>query len=435
MKQRFTDQNQSRIAEILDPAPELSYTSGMKVLITTSTFPLSEDDGTPRFVYDLAKAMARLCRVTVLAPHAPGAPRKESTGSMTIRRFQYSWPAKLQRLAYGNGMRQNLRDSATARIQVPGYMLSLSRAVRECIRRERFAVINSHWLVPQGLAVSLAMGKSSPCAHVVTAHAGDVALLEQMTAGRHVARFVANRSDLFLPVSAQLENNLRDLVRRPIQTAIQPMGVDCRRFAANPAGDAEPMPYNGNYILFIGRLVEKKGLTCLLEAMRRLSNGLDATGLVVIGSGERKTQLERYAAQLGIGDRVTFLGRLGHNAIASYLQGCAAVALPSVVDAQGETEGMPTVLAEALASGCKVVASRVGGIPDVLVEGQNGWLARPGDPVDLADKLAAALAHTEAGIHRNARQTAHRLDWSCIAEQYLVHFETALAGGREKGAA
>ncbi len=330
-------------------------------------------------------------------------------------------------------MRQNLRASMTAKIQVPGYLGALGLAVRSCMRGERFDVINSHWLVPQGLVVSAVLGKSSSVAHVITAHAGDVALLEKMAAGQHVARFIANRSSLFLPVSAQVEKNLRGLVRRPIQAAIQPMGVDCERFATTPVAATQRMPFNCDFILFIGRLVEKKGLAHLLKALRLLPEGLGATGLAVIGSGALQGQLEQSAVQLGVRDRVMFLGRMGHEAITHYLRGCAALVLPSIVDDSGETEGMPTVLAEALSAGCKVVASKVGGIPDVLVDGHNGWLAVPGDAADLAVKLEAALTSTNEDVQRNARKTARRLDWSCVAESYLTHFKDTLAGGRGRG--
>ena len=92
-----------------------------------------------------------------------------------------------------------------------------------------------------------------------------------------------------------------------------------------------------------------------------------------------------------------------------------------------EDDGLPTVLAEALFAGCKVVTSRVGGVPDVLEDGRNGWLAAPGDPADLAAKLTAALDDTNEAIQQSARQTAQKLDWSRVAEKYLAHFETAVA--------
>lgn len=402
----------------------------MNVMIVTSTFPLREGDGMPRFVYDLARAMSRRCRVTVLAPHAPGARRKECMGSLIVRRFQYSWPARTQCLAYGDGMRQNLRGSLAARAQVPAYLASLGWAVRSCARRERFDVINSHWMVPQGLAVSLARPRSSGLAHVVTVHGGDLSLLEQTATGRRIARFVAGRSDMILPVAGHVAQGLRRMVGGPLPMAVEPMGVDVDRFAAPSGPDAPQMPFRGNFILFVGRLVEKKGVRYLLEAMRLLPSGMQETGLVVIGSGVLGSELERRAEHLGLGDRVRFLGRMGHARVRHYLRGCAVVAIPSVVDGAGETEGMPTILSEALAAGCKVVASRVAGIPDILVDGHNGWMADPADASDLAAKLAHALSFAGRRVQRNAREKALELDWPLIAGRYLGHFDHLLTQGQ-----
>ncbi|MEJ2155148.1 MAG: glycosyltransferase [Desulfobacteraceae bacterium] len=399
----------------------------MNVLIVTSTFPQREDDGMPRFVYDLAKAMSRQCRVTVLAPHAHGSPYREDAGQLTIRRFQYSWPARTQCLAYGNGMRQNARLSPVARMQIPAYMASLGWAVRTCLHRERFDVINSHWMVPQGLAVSLLRRWSAASVHAVTIHAGDLFLLERMAMGRRLARYVASHSDVALPVATHLAQRLQLMVGGTLPMAVEPMGVDVDRFAAPPGEDPPRMPFDGKFILFVGRLVEKKGVAFLLEAMRLLPDALRDTGLVVIGSGVLASELRRRARQLGLEARVRFVGSMDHPKMIYYLRGCAVVAVPSIVDGAGETEGMPTVLVEALAAGCKVVASRVAGIPDILAEGYNGWMAEPANAVDLAAKLAAALDKNVGDIRRNARETALGLDWPCIADRYLNHFSKHLA--------
>ncbi len=399
----------------------------MNVLIVTSTFPLREDDGLPRFVYDLAKAMSRQCRVTVLAPHAYGSPYREVAGQLTIRRFQYSWPARTQCLAYGNGMRQNARLSPVARMQIPAYMASLGWAVRTCLHREQFDVINSHWMVPQGLAVSLFRRWSSVRVHAVTVHAGDLSLLERMVMGKRITRFVTAHSDVILPVATHLSQRLRLMAGGALPMAIEPMGVDVARFAAPPGEDPPQMPFDGKFILFVGRLVEKKGVAFLLEAMRLLPDALQDTGLVVIGSGVLAGELQRRAGQLGLEARVRFMGPMDHPKMSHYLRGCAVVAVPSIVDSAGETEGMPTVLVEALAAGCKVVASRVAGIPDILVDGCNGWMAEPANAVDLAAKLAAALDKDVGDIRRNARETALGLDWPSIADRYLNHFRKHLA--------
>jgi glycosyltransferase involved in cell wall biosynthesis len=352
--------------------------------------------------------------------------RQESFGSLTIKRFQYSWPAASQRLAYGYGMRQNIRQSWTAKAQVPVYMASLCFAVGKLLRKERFDVVNSHWMVPQGLVVSLALKGFPEVAHVVTAHAGDVFWLEKMKAGKSIARCVASRTDMFLPVGSHVASRLNEMVGTQKPQAVQPMGVDHAVFSASPDRALPQPPFNGNFILFIGRLVEKKGLSYLLEALKLLlSRGFDV-GLVVIGSGLLKERMKAKAIELGTRERVLFMGTMGHASILTYLQSCKVVAMPSILDPSRETEGMPTVLAEALSMGCKVVASKVGDIPDVLTDGHNGWLARPADAKDLAGKLMIALGHCDGNMENNARQSVRNLDWGCVAERYGDFFRDAI---------
>jgi glycosyltransferase involved in cell wall biosynthesis len=153
-------------------------------------------------------------------------------------------------------------------------------------------------------------------------------------------------------------------------------------------------------------------------------------GMVVIGSGPLEAHLKHRAERLGIQDSVRFTGRLGHADLLTYLHGCRVVAIPSIVDSAGDTEGVPTVLSESLAAGCHVVATRVSGIPDVVSDGCNGWLADPGDPADLARALRRALLHQGRGVREKARQTAAEMDWLRIARCYRANFEIAI---RQRG--
>lgn len=167
-------------------------------------------------------------------------------------------------------------------------------------------------------------------------------------------------------------------------------------------------------------------MTYLLDALKLLlQDGFDI-GLVAIGSGVSASRLKEKTARLGIRDRVSFPGSLGHGAILEYMQSCSALVIPSIVDRFQETEGMPTVLAEALSAGCKVVATRVGGIPEILKEGHNGWLAQPADAGDLAQKIKLALDQPGGAIQRNARNSVRNLDWRCIARHYHNHFCAAI---------
>jgi colanic acid/amylovoran biosynthesis glycosyltransferase len=258
--------------------------------------------------------------------------------------------------------------------------------------------------------------------------------LETMPVGRAITRFIAHRTDLFMPVSEAMGERLQKRADAFIRWAAQPMGVDFERFSRPADRLAGPLPFDGDFILFVGRLVEKKGAAVLLEAMARLAAQFSGLGLILIGSGPLEAGLRAKAEAMGIAARVKFLGRRGHAEIISYLHACRVLVIPSSADTRGETEGMPTILAEALAAGCRVVAGRVDGITEWIVDGRNGWLARPKDSDDLAGRLRLALSYQGGRISAAARQTARRLDWDQVAGHYLKHFESVLKqGGRKDG--
>ena len=144
-------------------------------------------------------------------------------------------------------------------------------------------------------------------------------------------------------------------------------------------------------VLAVGRLVAKKGFTHLVEAARRV----DEVYVVVAGEGDLRRPLEEQARAAG--NRVRFVGALDRETVARALAAADVVAVPSVVDAAGNVDGLPNTVLEALASGRAVVASRVAGIPDVVRDGVTGVLVGAGD----AEALAAAL-------QRLARDPAER---------------------------
>jgi glycosyltransferase involved in cell wall biosynthesis len=396
-----------------------------RVLVSTSTFPVRPDDGLPRFVHDLAAALAGEDEVWALAPHAPGAPRRERLGALEVERFTYFWPPRLQRLAYGSGMRENLRAAPWAWSQVPGFVLAQARAVARLVRTRRIEVVNSHWLVPQGLSAALARAAGARFAHVLSVHAGDVYLIERLAGGAALARGVLARTEAVLADGSHVRASLDRLLGRPSGAALEPMGVELARFAVGPS------PVAGEGLVFVGRLVEKKGVVHLLRALPAVLARRPAARLTLVGDGPLRAGLEAEARALGVGAAVRFAGQQPHVEVARHLGASRVAVVPSVIDRWGETDGMPTVVLEAMAAGLPVVGSDVDGIPDVIRPGVNGFLCRPGDPADLADKLVRALESPEA-LRAAARATAATHAWSEVAARYRVAFARALAA-REVG--
>lgn len=398
----------------------------MRLLISASTFPTAVSDGTPRFIRDLADALSSHGDVSVLAPAAPNAPLFEQAGPIQIHRFPYFWPQSLQRLTprAGCGMRENVSDSWLARFQLPGFLHCQTRALRRLVKQQRIDTVNAHWIIPQGFTAVRALRGMKSVRLILHIHAGDVYLLRRLPLGRAIARYVVRRADAIFADGSHVRDTLNELVGWDAGARLQPMGVYCDQFRDTTetasAPDNIPQNFEAGYILFVGRLVEKKGTTFLIQAMRQIAPQFPGLGLMIVGTGPLQNALQSEVGQLGLSDRVYFAGARPHSEIAPLLRGARVVAVPSIMDSRGETEGMPTVVTEAMASGAKVVASAVAGIPDVICDGQNGWLCREQDESDLASKLRVALeASLDSPVPTAARQTAEKYDWQQVAENYM----------------
>jgi len=168
-------------------------------------------------------------------------------------------------------------------------------------------------------------------------------------------------------------------------------GIDLERFPA-------PRSCNGNRIpriVSVGRLVPFKGFDDLIDACAELARRRIDFVCDIIGDGPRRETLQAKIEQLDLSSRVNLLGSLSQGAVLEKLQAAQIFALASTTDAQGATDVFPTVILEAMASARPVVSTRLAGIPELVVDGQTGMLAPPGDSTALAHALEQLLRHPE----------------------------------------
>jgi glycosyltransferase involved in cell wall biosynthesis len=205
------------------------------------------------------------------------------------------------------------------------------------------------------------------------------------------------------------------------------MGVRFSLFNEGSAQSGVNPTTHGRYIVFVGRLVEKKGVEHLIRAMTVVRNSEPDVDLIIVGSGPLDAELRQLASDLKVEDSVHFQGALEHEAVASLLRGSSVACVPSIIDSNGETEGMPTVVLEAMASGSRVVGTSVDGIPDVLRDADNGWLVEPADSQSLAAGLLAALADPNGDeIASRAADDAERHDWVAVGLEYTEALQRAV---------
>jgi glycosyltransferase involved in cell wall biosynthesis len=393
---------------------------GLRLLVLASTFPRWEGDAEPPFVFNLSRRLAERFEVTVLAPHARGAAVRERVGGVEVMRFRYFWPTALQRLAYG-GILPNLKRHPWLWLQVPFFLLFELLATYRAIRLIRPDVIHAHWLIPQGLVASLA-GLITRTPFVVTAHGGDVYGLKGGLRDA-LKGWVMSRATRVTAVSEDLRRSMEEVASSSTASIeVIPMGVDTSLFQprSKEVVPGEQQDWSGPTLLFVGRLAEKKGVAYLLEAMPSILRRFPDARLQIIGDGPLRGPLELQAALSGVAGRVEFLGGLPGQRLPAYYRAADVFIAPSIVAGGGDTESFGVVIAEAMATGCPVVASDVGGIRD-LVTAETGILVPQRDPAAIAAAVADLL-DDDARRRRLARSALERVrarfDQRALADRY-----------------
>lgn len=357
----------------------------------TTSFPRFEGDAAGSFVFGMARALARRGhRIEVVAPEPPspadwrGNPAWLS--GVRVRSVSYARPARLQTLFYGAGVPDNVaRHPLHGLLSVPA-AAALGAAVRR--RATMWQAVVSHWLVPSGLVAGMVRGTGIP--HLAIAHSGDVHLLKKLPMRRFVLSRLLRGADHLGFVSETLREEFLGMLDGPLRkigsqrSSVTPMGIEINDFENGKSRETlrSELGMNGVVVLFLGRLVPIKGVDLLIEAVQ----GLDGVTLWVAGDGPERTRLQRKAQPLG--EKVRFLGLVGPAKRAELLTAADGVALPSRVMQGGRHEGMPLTLIEALAAGCPVVATRTGGMAELVNDPKIGRLVEPDDVIGLRDALA-----------------------------------------------
>lgn len=351
------------------------------LLVVASTFPAGAHDGTPAFVRDLSEQLAEDFDVTILVPRVPGSARSEQMGPLKVERFAY-FPRKWEDVADG-AIIENLRAKKSRWMQVPFFFLFEFLAMRKLVKRLKPDVMHVHWIVPQGIVASLAAPRVPK---LLTTLGGDVYALKDPLSRRLKSRAIRS-SVAVTTMNSDMRARLIDLGGAPSAVQVLPMGAqigEMERFRGSKR--------DASRILFVGRLVEKKGVHVLLESLASIPETTTWT-LDIVGDGPQRAELEALAAPYG--SKIRFLGQAGKEVLGEQYATCTLLVMPSVPAASGDQDGLPVTLLEAMSLECPVVASNLPGIDDALDEGKAGLLVAPGDSAALAGALTSMLGDTK----------------------------------------
>ena len=292
---------------------------------------------------------------------------------------------------------------------VAGAMRATWRLASACLRLQP-DVVNFHFATAEGLTF-IRLRRLFRFRVVVSVHGSDV-LRPRPEDSRHLPALLS-RSDAVTVVSQTTRMAVLAAGVDPGKVHLIPNGID---HAFWSAGEKTPLAARLPIVLSVGRLHPVKGHDVLLRAFARVVGDLPAARLCIIGEGGFRGELQTLTRQLGIQSSVDLPGELDAEQVRAQMGRARCFVLPS------RSEGLPLALLEAMAAGLPVVASGVGGVPDVLAGGL-GWIVPPEDPAALSTGLAAALSACLSSPHELDDQV-------CAARERASHYPAAAADGR-----
>ena len=393
-----------------------------RLLVLASTLPARPGDGTPAFVSDLARVESTGFDTTVLAPLVPGGSPRETRDGVEVRRYRF-FPRRWEDLADG-AILENLRARPSRWLQVPSFFLAGALAVRRAVRETAPDVVHVHWIIPQGLMALLAARRVP---WLVTTLGGDLYALTSGPA-RLLKRQVLRRASAVTVMNEEMRRVVVDLGVPPDKVRVLPMGVELGRIRAAE----RPAQRQPGRLVFVGRLVEKKGVEILLDALQQLPAGLDWS-LDLVGDGPLRSSLEEKARPLG--ERVVFRGQQSAADLAGLLAGAEVAVFPSVRARSGDQDGLPVALLEAMAAGTPIVASDLPGLSDAVAGGTDGAelppagvLVEPGDAAGLAAAIGRLLTDPGARerMGKAAVDRAATYSMDAIGARYVALLQTAI---------
>jgi glycosyltransferase involved in cell wall biosynthesis len=339
--------------------------------------------------------------VRVVAPHAQGAAFTESNGSLSVRRYAYMFPFALQQLCYDGGMLIRLKANRWTGLLIPFLLVAqIYRVFVECALWKP-DVIHSHSLLPQGWVCAIAARVFS-IPHVSTSHGNDVFGLKSSGLMGAMKRWTIRRADRLTVNSLATRQRLLELVpSAESRTSLIPAAPNVGRRDDARVAEIKERYAGKRRLLFVGRLIEEKGVFDLLAAVEQFFKEHTDWELLVVGEGAARGEMERRIAAKKLSKRVHLLGWRPREEVPSWMAACDLLVVPSrPVGTWQEAQGL--VVVEAMAVGTPVIAAQLGGLSDMVIDGETGWLFEPRNDKQLHEKLKvfAAFESSEAMTRR-----------------------------------
>ncbi len=419
----------------------------MHIGVLTHNYPRFPGDFSGTFVEALCQEFVhQQQQVTIWAPYdAAYQPVASTQQAIDLRLYRYIWPERLHQLGYMRSMQADLALRSEGYLLGPNMVAAgLSKVLRE-VRTVRPDILHAHWLLPNGF-IGAVVSKLTGIPLVISVPGSDAQIANANPLFRLCARFAMRQASLMTANSA----DLRDAVAVLEPTVLNKFelivyGTDPNALKPDPTGVAElraqltigpqintnrkscepaSVIHNSQFaILCVGRMVYKKGFDTFIRALAEPAlRDRNVVGIMV-GEGDQKAEWQALAAELGVAERLRWVGNIPKTEIGVYYNACDVLINPAV---RRPVDGLNVCVLDAMSCGKPVIGSTVAGNPLAIADGETGLLVAEGDPLALAAALAKladdpALACRMGQVGR--QRIEDELGWPPLARDYITHFE------------
>lgn len=411
----------------------------MKILMVTSSYPKYEGDVTAPFIESIAASIAaRGNEVHVLAPYHPDLKRAGVEKGVHLHFFKYAPLRHLNIWGYAEALEADVRVKGAIFPLTPVVFASSLWSLLRLTRETKFDIMHAHWVIPNGPVATL-IAKVRRLPLIVSMHGSDVFVAEQSGLIAGVARWVYRAASAITAPSDDLRLRAIRLGASSNRCHLVPYGVDPSKFTriegAGPLLRKELGISQDTPVIFaVGRMVYKKGFEYLIRAVPAILREHPDAKVVLAGGGDLQGKLVSLVNQLGVGDSVIMPGWISRDKLPLYFSGCDLFVLPSVVDQQGNVDGLPNTLLEAMASARPVVATNVAGIPLAVKDGENGLVVPEKQPGELSAAINLLLRAPDLRQQygeASRRRVEDDLNWDTTARTFEKLYNAASSRKRK----
>lgn len=239
-----------------------------------------------------------------------------------------------------------------------------------------------------------------------------------------ISKLVLRNSDAVIALTEDMKKEMQKICNKDI--IVIPNGINLENFERLSRENIRrklEITNEQKIVIFAGTLRPIKGVKYLIQAMNLIRQKNTKASLMLIGDGEERQSLEELVKESNLGDCVTFVGQVPNEEVLEYMAASDVFVLPSL------SEGFPLVILEAMASGLPIVATKVGGLPEIIKEGDNGFLVEPKDSIEIAEKVLLLLQGKELRqrIAKNNRQRAKDYTWAKVVDSVEQVYQKVVA--------